>query len=56
MNILEKKAIYGQACFALSCYEEPEEHCTTEQEAVCDMYDVLVKIVNSWDKLTTEEK
>lgn len=54
MKAIDKKALYDQACFALTCYEMPEEHCTTEREAVCDMYEVLVKIVNSWDELTEE--
>lgn len=55
MNAIDRKALYDRACFALTCYEMPEEQCTTEQEAVCDMYDVLVEIVNSWDELITKE-
>lgn len=56
MNAINKKALYDWACFALTCYEMPEEHCTTEREAVCDMYDVLIEIVNAWDELITEEE
>lgn len=53
---MEKKSLYDRLCFALTNYEMPEDQGVTEEEAVEDMYNVLVEIQNSWDELTTDEE
>ena len=55
MNAMERKSLYDRICFALTNYEMPQEQGVTEEEAVEDMYNVLVEIQNSWDELIAEE-
>lgn len=56
MNAMERKALYDRLCFALTNYEMPEEQGVSEEDAIADMYDVLVEIQNSWDELISEEE
>lgn len=55
MNAMERIDLYDRICFALTNYEMPEEQGVTEEEAVADMYDVLVEIQNSWEDLCDME-
>ena len=49
------KDIYDSLCRALTDYEHPQDCGCTEAEAANELYDVLVKIQNNWDKLTNNE-
>lgn len=55
MNTMERKALYDRLSFALTNYEMHEELGVSEEEAVSDMYDVLVEIQISWDELISGE-
>lgn len=55
MNAMERKALYDRVCFALTNYEMPEEQGVSEEDAIADMYEVLVEIQNSWDELIITE-
>ena len=52
MNRIEKDALYDKLCRILTDYEMPEEGQDPATES--DLYEMLVKIVNSWDELTEE--
>lgn len=49
------KDTYDSVCRALTDYEHPQDCGCTEAEAASELYDVLVKIQNNWDKLTNNE-
>lgn len=49
------KDTYDSVCRALTDYEHPQDCGCTEAEAANELYDVLVKIQNNWDKLTNNE-
>ena len=49
------KNTYDSVCRALTDYEHPQDCGCTEGEAASELYNVLVKIQNNWDKLTNNE-
>ena len=55
MTRMDKNAIYDELSFALTDYEDPQGQGCTEMEAANEMYDVLVKIQNSWEELTGDD-